>query len=235
MAGLRGDGGWRGWLPGVSGEDAAQDGHDVLAVLAGGVDVAADVEPVLGRVLAGEVAGDFLLGLTGRTPRSLMLFVGQTRVSVVNRSTACSRSRQEFEQVAAGALFRGVLRARDAADLEMPTVTARRNSRASGAAASAGIAARPASRAPCQAWIRPRSARCAWAGQCAPGYASRSPRSPQQVSQACLVPGDVRPFRVEVVHVPVGDHHACEGRRDPQVADRLQGPGAQGTAASTPR
>jgi len=36
--------------------------HGVLAVLAGGVDVAADVEPVLGDVVAGQAAGDFLLG-----------------------------------------------------------------------------------------------------------------------------------------------------------------------------
>jgi hypothetical protein len=32
-------------------------------VLAGGVDVAADVQAVLGGVFAGEAAGDFLLGL----------------------------------------------------------------------------------------------------------------------------------------------------------------------------
>jgi hypothetical protein len=34
-------------------------------VLAGGVDVAADVEAVLGDVVAGEAAGDFLLGFQG--------------------------------------------------------------------------------------------------------------------------------------------------------------------------
>jgi hypothetical protein len=34
-------------------------------VLAGGVDVAADVEAVLGGVVAGEAAGDFLLGFQG--------------------------------------------------------------------------------------------------------------------------------------------------------------------------
>jgi hypothetical protein len=39
-----------------------QDAHDVLAVLAGGVDVAADVEAVLGDVVAGQAAGDLLLG-----------------------------------------------------------------------------------------------------------------------------------------------------------------------------
>jgi hypothetical protein len=45
--------------------EVVQDVHGVLAVLAGGVDVAADVEPVLGDVVAGEAAGDFLLGFQG--------------------------------------------------------------------------------------------------------------------------------------------------------------------------
>jgi hypothetical protein len=40
-----------------------QDVHGVRAVLAGGVDVAADVEAVLGDAVAGQAAGDLLLGL----------------------------------------------------------------------------------------------------------------------------------------------------------------------------
>jgi hypothetical protein len=59
-------------------------------VFAHGVDVAADIEAVLGDVLAGEPPGNLLLGLEGRRPRSLMLLVGQIRVSVVNRSTSGS-------------------------------------------------------------------------------------------------------------------------------------------------
>jgi hypothetical protein len=39
-----------------------QDVHGVLAVLAGGVDVASDVEPVLGDVVAGQAPRDLLLG-----------------------------------------------------------------------------------------------------------------------------------------------------------------------------
>jgi len=39
-----------------------QDVHGVLAVLAGGVDVAADIEAVLGDVVAGQAAGNLLLG-----------------------------------------------------------------------------------------------------------------------------------------------------------------------------
>ena len=42
-----------------------QDVHGVASVLAGGVDVAADVEAVLGNVVAGQAAGDLLLCLQG--------------------------------------------------------------------------------------------------------------------------------------------------------------------------
>jgi hypothetical protein len=56
-------------------------GRGRRSVLACGVDVAADVQPVLGGLLAGEPAGIFCCVLRGRTRRSLMLFVGQTRVS----------------------------------------------------------------------------------------------------------------------------------------------------------
>jgi hypothetical protein len=52
-----------GWgQPGVSGHELVQDFVGGEAVLAGGVDVAADVEAVLGDVVAGEAAGDLLLG-----------------------------------------------------------------------------------------------------------------------------------------------------------------------------
>ena len=61
---LRGD--WLGWgEPRVSGHELVQDFVGAEAVLAGGVDVAADVEPALGDVVAGEAAGDFLLGFQG--------------------------------------------------------------------------------------------------------------------------------------------------------------------------
>src|SRR5271167_3897211 len=50
---------WR--LPGGAEHEVAQNGESVPAVLAGGVDVAADVEAVLGNVVAGQAAGDLLL------------------------------------------------------------------------------------------------------------------------------------------------------------------------------
>src|SRR5215467_11885598 len=53
--------GWGGRRPRISGHEASQDGERVVAVLACGVDVAADIEPVLGGVFAGEPAGYLLL------------------------------------------------------------------------------------------------------------------------------------------------------------------------------
>jgi len=50
---------------------------------------------------------------------------------------------------------------------------------------------------------------------------------PQDVRQACLVPGGMFPAVMEVVLVPVGDHHAAEGRQDAEVAEGRQGAGAQ--------
>ena len=55
----------RGRSPGPAGHEVMQDVHGILAVLAGGVDVTADVEPVLGDVVAGQAAGDFLLCFQG--------------------------------------------------------------------------------------------------------------------------------------------------------------------------
>ena len=54
-----------GWSPGVAGEGLADGCHDIDAVLARGVDVAADVEPVLGDVFAGQAARDLLLCFGG--------------------------------------------------------------------------------------------------------------------------------------------------------------------------
>ena len=51
--------------PGPAGHEVVQGVHGVLAVFAGGVDVAADVEAVLGGVVAGQAAGYLLLGFQG--------------------------------------------------------------------------------------------------------------------------------------------------------------------------
>ncbi len=51
-----------GRSPGPAEHEVVQDVHGVLAVLARGVDVTADIEAVLGDVVAGQAAGDLLLG-----------------------------------------------------------------------------------------------------------------------------------------------------------------------------
>ena len=51
--------------PRVAEHELVQDFVGTEAVLAGGVDVAADVEAVLGDVVAGQAPGDLLLGLQG--------------------------------------------------------------------------------------------------------------------------------------------------------------------------
>ena len=76
--------------PGAAEHELLEDVERAEAVLAGGVDVAADVEAVLGDVVAVQAPADLLLGFRGRTPRSERLLVGQTDVSEAKRSTAAS-------------------------------------------------------------------------------------------------------------------------------------------------
>ena len=60
-----------------------------------------------------------------------------------------------------------------------------------------------------EAWMRPRSARCAARADCA-GRSLRSLIVPEQVRETRLVPGDVLPPGVEIILVPVGDHNPGE-------------------------
>ena len=83
--------GWVGGIQGAAEHVLFQDFEGAEAVFPGSVGVAADVEAVLGDVVTGQAAGDFLLAFRGRTPCSLMLLVGQIRVSRVNRSTSSWR------------------------------------------------------------------------------------------------------------------------------------------------
>jgi hypothetical protein len=159
----------RGRLPGVSGERAAQDGEDVVAVLTGGVAVAADVEPVLGGVFAGEAAGYLLLCLGGAHAALADVVRGPDPGVRGEPQLVVFSVAAEFEQVTAGCWAVECFGPGMRWTADRPTVTARRNSVISGSAATAGMQAWPASPARCQALIRPRSARRAWAGQMASG------------------------------------------------------------------
>src|SRR5690348_5249934 len=95
----RGEG---GWAPGVAGERGADSGHDACAVLADGVDVAADVQAVLGDVVAGQPPGDLLLGL-GRAQVPLADVVGGPDPGVeAEPQDVALPVPAEFQQVAPG-------------------------------------------------------------------------------------------------------------------------------------
>jgi hypothetical protein len=86
----------------------------------------------------------------------------------VNRSTS-RRSRQNSSSSRPGFCFVLFFGPGTRGTLARPARTACRNSCASGFRTSAGIAGSPCSRAACQAWIRPRSARYACTGHTAAG------------------------------------------------------------------
>src|ERR1019366_5353075 len=144
-------------------------------------DVAADVQPVLGDVLAGEPAGDFLLGLHG-AHAALGDVVGGPYPAVVAEPGHISLpAAAEFPQQRVPDV-RG--------DLSLAGVTG-------------GV---PGADQPAQRPLRlhrPDGLRVAL---------GRVLIVPDQVGQARLVAGDVLPAVVEVVGVPLGDHHAGERR-----------------------
>src|SRR5579862_1859948 len=126
---LRGDWPCRG-EPGVAEHELAQDFVGAKSVFSRGVDVAAHVEAVLGDVVAGEAAGDLLLGLE-RADAALAKVVSRPDPKVVSRPDPEVVSRPdrgvaseaehvglpvtaELEHLAAGLLLHGVPRPGDA-------------------------------------------------------------------------------------------------------------------------
>ena len=154
--------------PGVPGEGVADGGDDVRAVLARGVDVAADGVPVAGRGLGAEPSGDLLLGF--RRPQVALGLVGGggIRRSVRKRRTSASRFFRHSSSMRPGFCFAFAPGTRR--NCARPTRTAFRKSRRSPAAPSSGTAARPSARAAFAAWMRARSASAVRPGQMAPGY-----------------------------------------------------------------
>jgi integrase len=97
-----------------------QDFHRVLPVLAGGVDAASDVGAVLGDVVAGQAAGDLLLGFQ-RADAALREVAGRPDPGVRGEAEHVILAvAAEFEQLAAGFLLHGGLRAGDARDAGQP-------------------------------------------------------------------------------------------------------------------
>ncbi len=108
---------WDGWVPRVAGEGGVEGGKGVAAVFADGVEIASDVEAVLGGVLAGESAGDLLLGFGG-SQVALTEIVGGPDPGVGGEPQDVGFVvAAEFQQVSPGWLFGGVFWAGDARDL----------------------------------------------------------------------------------------------------------------------
>ena len=205
-----------------------QDVHGVLAVLAGGVDVASDVEAVLGNVVAGQAAGDFLLGLEGADAALADVIRGPDAGVLGEQEHVAAAVAAEFQQLAAGPLFRAVLRpgdaghAREAGQDRVPELVLQRFPHAGGDGLQALLAGG------------------------VPGMDEAAQRPPrlhgpnrvrvclgavlvvaQDVSRARLVPGDVLPPGVEIILVAVRDHDPGEARQDPGVFHGVQAAGAQ--------
>src|SRR6266699_5290682 len=99
--------------PGPAEHEVVQDVHCVAAVLAGGVDVTADVEAVLGDVVAGQAAGDLLLCFQGPDSSFADVVRGPDAGVLGEQEHVAAAVAAEFEQLAAGLLPGAVLRARD--------------------------------------------------------------------------------------------------------------------------
>src|SRR5712691_1187625 len=218
----------RGRAPGRAEHEVMQDVHGVLAVLAGGVDVASDVEAVLGDVVAGEAAGDFLLGFQ-RADAALRDIVRRPHAGVLGEQQHVTAAAvAEFEQLAAGLLLRAVLRAGHAGHAgqpgedRVPELVLQRAADAGGD----GLQALLAGGVPGMDQAAQRPLRLH--GPDRPGVRLGAVLEiPQQVSQACLVPGEVLPGGAEVVLVPVRNGDAGEAGEDPGLLHRLQAAGAQ--------
>jgi hypothetical protein len=91
-------------FPGVAGEGLVERGDDIGAVLAGGVDVAADVEPVLGDVYAGQPAGNLLLCLGGPEVALADVVGGPDPGVGAEAGNVVFAVAAEFQQVSSGVL-----------------------------------------------------------------------------------------------------------------------------------
>ena len=120
-------------------------------MFAGGVDVAADVEAVLGGNRCWSACRRPSAG-SHRAQSGLadVIFVGHTPVSVVNRRTSASRSRQNSSMSRPGCCFVLFLGPGIRGTAASATVMARRNCFSSGSRMAAQIASRPSP----LAWLR---------------------------------------------------------------------------------
>src|SRR5215813_10047839 len=193
-----------GRRPRISGHEASQDGERVVAVLACGVDVAADIEPVLGGVFAGEPAGYLLLSFQ-RPDAALADVVRGPYPGVAGEPEhVVLPVTAEFEQVTSGTLGSGVLRfgaARNpgpAGQHRVPELLDRRARGTGRDLAQASVT----SIVPGLDQAAQRPLRLDGPDRAMVGLGGVLEVT-DEMSQARLVPGQVLPAGVEVVRVPV--------------------------------
>jgi hypothetical protein len=153
----------RGWAdPRAAGEGVADGGQDADAVLAGGVEVAADGVPVPGGLLGAEPPGYLLLRLRGAQVTFGLVGGGRDLQVIGEAEHVVLPVTQAFQQVTEGLLLTAV----HAPDLAQAEDDPRLKAWTSGAAISPGMAGRPWARARLAAWISPCSAWVICTGQC---------------------------------------------------------------------
>ena len=197
-------------------------------MFAGGVDVAADVEAVLGGVVAGQPPGDFLLGFRG-TQSGLADVVRGPHAGVGGESQDVGFTvAAEFEHVPAGMLFRAVPGAGDAGNAGECDGDGAAELQLEGFADGGGdrVQALVAGLVAGVDQLAERVLRLGGPDRSGVGFRAVL-QVTQQVLDAGLVAGDVLPRRVEVVAVPVGDRDPGEIGEDPEIRHGLQRPGAE--------
>ena len=213
-----------------------QDVHGVLAVLAGGVDVAADIEAILGDVVAGQAAGDLLLCFQRPDSSFADVVRGPDAGVLGEQEHVAAAVAAEFEQLAAGFLLRAVLRAGDAGHAGeagqdgVPELVLQRFPHAGGDGVQVLLARGvPGMDEAAQRPLRLHGPDCARVGLCAVLIV------PEQVRKTRLVPGDVLPPGMKIVLVPVGDHDPGELREDAGVGHGVQAAGPEPEGGVVPR
>ena len=224
---LRGD--WLRWgEPGVSEHELVEYFVGAEAVLSGGVNVTADVEPVLGDVVAGQASGDLLLGFEGADAALADVVRGPDAGAGGEAEHVVAAVAAEFEHLAAGLLPHAVPRSGDAGDGGEAYADGAAELELQGLALFGGDGGQPvlaggvpgmdeAAQRP-DGLLRPRRVRVGLRAVL---------EIANEVSCACLVPGEALPGLAVVALVPVGDHDPGEGRQDARLFHGLQAPGAE--------
>src|SRR5205085_6533774 len=189
---------------------------------------AADVEAVLGDVVTGQAAGYFLLCFQGADAALAEIVRGPDAGVLGEQQDVAAAVAAEFQQLAAWFLLRAVLRAGIAGHAGQPGEDRVPELMRQRIPDGGGNEGKPllTGGVPCADQAAERPLRLRWpdGARVALGAVLEVP---QQVRQACLVPGDVLPPGAEVILVAVGNGHSGETGQDPGVFHGVQAAGPE--------